>query len=501
MSTGVAGMFGVYELRGLLGRGGMGEVHRAYDTRRGREIALKLLSVDPGSDPTVAERFRREARTVVQLSDPNIVPVHDFGEIDGRLYIDMALIEGRDLGDVLEAGGPLAPDRAVHVLGQAARALDTAHRHGLVHRDVKPSNLLVLTDRDDFTYLVDFGIAHAVDGSNGGTSLTATGAFIGTMAYIAPEQLGDGPVDGRADVYALTCVLFEMLTGRRPFPADRAAALMSAHLHSAPPRVTALRPDLPREWDDVIARGMAKSPAARPPTAGALFGLARTVPRHRTAPTAVAPPPMPPTRVGPPGPTGSTARRAPVALILTAVLVAAALVVAAVVVLPTIGRDGGAERTTSSPPAATAGPPVVASPSSGSTTTFRAFRDPGWGYTLDVPEALAEQQGSGDTVRFTGSGTGTTLQVSARVRPAGEARSFLADALGEATAGGGRTTYSTSDATSFTGSGLDSSGRIFYFHAEMSDAALVTATWTYAVSDKALWDTAVTRTSTSLRFG
>jgi serine/threonine kinase PknH len=191
----MAEAFGPYRVGELLGRGGMGEVHRAYDTVHDRVVALKRLSATHNDDEDFRARFRRESRIAARLREPHVIPIHAYGEIDGRLYLDMRLVEGRDLAAVI-ADGPLDPARAVRLIAQVAGALDAAHADGLVHRDVKPSNILVTPD--DFVYLVDFGIARSV--LPAGTHLTASGAVIGTLDYLAPERFGDGLVDGRADV-------------------------------------------------------------------------------------------------------------------------------------------------------------------------------------------------------------------------------------------------------------------------------------------------------------
>ncbi|BBG01808.1 MULTISPECIES: serine/threonine-protein kinase [Pseudonocardia] len=294
----VGAEFGDFEIRGRLGAGGMGVVFRAYDRRHGGEVALKVLPAHLATDRVTVERFRREARSAFELRDPHVVPVHGYGEVDGRLYLSMRLIDGEDLARLLSRKAPLPPARAAGIVRQAAHALDAAHTAGMVHRDVKPANLLVVEGRDDFTYLVDFGIARAV-GPDPDTALTATGATVGTLGYLAPERLSNtlGPVDGRADVYSLACVLVEMLTGRQPFPGSEPATVLSAHLMTPPPRVTELRPELDPGWDDIVARGMAKVPDERYPTAGALAAavtrLAGTAPRTARAQTldAVAAPP------------------------------------------------------------------------------------------------------------------------------------------------------------------------------------------------------------------
>jgi len=263
MTATVSEHIGHYRLEGLLGRGGMGEVHRAYDTRRQRTVALKLLSPALAHDAGFRERFRREAHAVARLNSPHVVPIHDFGEIDGRLFLDMRLIEGRSL-DQLIADGPLDVPRAVAVVDQVAAALADAHDQGVVHRDVKPSNVLVTPD--GFAYLVDFGIARASDGDTG---LTATGATVGTLAYMAPERFAGGPPDARSDLYSLACVLVECLTGYRPFPGQSLPTLMRAHLDAPPPRPSIQRPGVPAALDDVIARAMSKDPHDRHPDARA----------------------------------------------------------------------------------------------------------------------------------------------------------------------------------------------------------------------------------------
>jgi serine/threonine protein kinase len=248
--------FGRYRLIVLLGRGGMGEVWRAHDTDTDRIVALKLLPQHLADDETFVQRFRREAHAAARLNSPHVVPIHYYGEIDGRLYVDMRLIKGRDLQAVL-ADGPLEPGRAVRIIEQVAEALHAAHEIGLVHRDVKPSNILL--DKNDFAYLIDFGIARAAED----TKLTSTGSMIGTLQYIAPERLGTGEVDARADIYALACVLYECLTGSPPFPGESAERLMIAHLSTPPPQPSTAQPEVPRQFDQVIATGMAKDPDQR----------------------------------------------------------------------------------------------------------------------------------------------------------------------------------------------------------------------------------------------
>jgi serine/threonine protein kinase len=260
--------FGQYRLLTLIGRGGMGEVWRAHDTNTDRVVALKVLPPHLADDEMFQKRFRREARVAAALYEPHVVPIHGYGEIDGHLYVDMRLIVGEDLETVLKRG-PLEPARAVGIIEQVAAALQAAHKEGLVHRDVKPSNILV-TDTD-FAYLIDFGIARTA----GSTGLTSTGSTIGTWAYMAPERFGMGEPDPRSDVYALACVLHQAMTGHRPFPGDSVEQQVAGHLSTPPPRPSSLNSRVPQAFDDVIANGMAKSVDQRYSTAGELAVTAR----------------------------------------------------------------------------------------------------------------------------------------------------------------------------------------------------------------------------------
>ena len=263
--------FGRYRLVEMLGQGGMGEVWRAYDTETKRIVAIKVLPAFLADDNEYVQRFRREAEAAAQLNSPHVIPIHHYGEIDGRLYVDMRLIEGSDLQTVLSQG-PLAPARAVRIIEGVALALHAAHQVGLLHRDVKPSNILL--DRDDFAYLIDFGIARKADE----TRLTKSGNTIGTFAYIAPERLdGSGEEDARVDIYSLACVLYETLTGEPPFAGDTTARLINAHLNTPPPRPSIALPDMPAKVDEVIATGMAKDPDQRYATTVELADAARRV--------------------------------------------------------------------------------------------------------------------------------------------------------------------------------------------------------------------------------
>ncbi|MBV9515815.1 MAG: protein kinase [Mycobacteriaceae bacterium] len=260
--------FGRYRLVELLGRGGMGEVWRAFDPDMNRVVALKVLPPNFADDKVFQERFRREARSAAGLDEPHVVPIYEFGEIEGRLYVTMRLIHGQDLQVLLE-GGPLQPARAVGIVEQIAFALDAAHGIGLVHRDVKPSNILVADH--DFAYLIDFGIARAA----GETGLTSAGSTVGTWAYMAPERFRTGVADASADTYALTCVLYQSLTGELPFPATSLEQIAVAHMMQPPPKPSLLRHEVPATMDEVIATGMAKEPDQRYSTTKQLAWAAR----------------------------------------------------------------------------------------------------------------------------------------------------------------------------------------------------------------------------------
>ena len=317
----VGTMFGPYHLKRLLGRGGMGEVYEAEHTVKEWTVAVKLMSDTFSNDPVFRERMKREARTAGRLQEPHVVPIHDYGEIDGQMFMEMRLIEGTDLDSVLKRFGPLTPPRAVAIISQIASALDAAHAAGVMHRDVKPPNILVT--RDDFAYLVDFGIASATTDEK----LTQLGTAVGTWKYMAPERFSNAEVTYRADIYALACVLYECLTGSPPYKSDSAGTLVTAHLNEPIPQPSITRPGIPRALDTVIARGMAKKPEDRYASAGDLAlaahdalsdpdqdHAANILRRSQEAtllgpetispgPTIAATPPPPPTpRATPPGP-------------------------------------------------------------------------------------------------------------------------------------------------------------------------------------------------------
>ncbi|MFJ9370281.1 serine/threonine-protein kinase [Nocardia sp. NPDC101769] len=261
--------FGKYYLRRLIGSGGMGRVFEALDTTKGRVVAVKVLPEQVADDPVYRARFRRESHIAALLQEPHVIPIHDYGEIDGLLYIDMRLVHGESLRNVVRTHGPLPPEQAVSVISQIAAGLDAAHHDGLVHRDVKPDNIL-LTD-DGFAYLADFGLAN----TNTDERLTQTGSAIGSFSYMAPERFRAGPAGPAVDVYALACVLHECLTGTRPYATDGGdAAVMRAHMFEPPPRTSSYAPGIPASIDAVVARGMAKSPDERYSSAGELAAAA-----------------------------------------------------------------------------------------------------------------------------------------------------------------------------------------------------------------------------------
>ncbi|OBJ82546.1 serine/threonine-protein kinase PknD [Mycobacterium asiaticum] len=275
----VGSQFGPYQLVRLIGRGGMGEVYEAEDTRKHRVVALKLISTQYSNNPVFRARMQREADTAGRLTEPHIVPIHDYGEIEGHFYVEMRLIDGVSLRSMLTQFGPLTPARAVAIVRQIAAALDAAHASGVTHRDVKPENILIAAN--DFAYLVDFGIARAAHDPN----LTQSGMAVGTYSYMAPERFTGDDVTYKADIYALACVLGECLTGAPPYRADSVERLIASHLMEPIPRPSVLRPGrVPEALDQVIAKGMAKNPNQRYMTAGDLAAAAHdalTTPEQR----------------------------------------------------------------------------------------------------------------------------------------------------------------------------------------------------------------------------
>jgi serine/threonine protein kinase len=268
--TRIPGEFGVgsqvasYRLDEILGRGGMAVVYRAFDTRLQRRVAMKILSPDLARDQEFRHRFIRESQAAAAVDHPNIIPIFEAGQFGSVLFIAMRFVEGRDVHSIIAQDGHLSVARTCSIVTQVAAALDAAHAHGLVHRDVKPANMLREpaegSGRADHVYLSDFGLSKR---SFASTGLTSKGHFLGTLNYIAPEQIEGKMVDGRADQYALACSAFEMLSGMPPFKRDETLAIMWAQISASPPAVTSMRPGLPGAVDPVLARALAKAPAER----------------------------------------------------------------------------------------------------------------------------------------------------------------------------------------------------------------------------------------------
>ncbi len=341
--------FAGHRVEAVIGRGGMGVVYRARNLALDRERALKVLAPALSRDERFRERFRRESRLAASIEHPNVIGVHQAGEEQGQLYISMRLVEGDDLRALVDAEGPLVPAAAVGIVSEIAAALDAAHDAGLIHRDVKPANVLVGSGADaGRVYLTDFGISRT---ARAGETVTATGEIVGTADFIAPEQIAGEPVDGRADIYALGAVLHFALTGHAPFPRENELATLFAHANAPRPRPSEVRPGLPPGLDAVVAKAMAVRPEDRYPTAGefsaALAGTLAGVTDEPTRPLAETP-----TR-----PLAEPATRGSRRLaIVAAVGGAVAAVVAVVVVLA--GGNGGAGSGSGDPAQPTASAPI-----------------------------------------------------------------------------------------------------------------------------------------------
>ncbi|MET9508687.1 serine/threonine-protein kinase [Streptomyces flavidovirens] len=260
LGTQIAG----YLVESEIGRGGMAVVYRARDLRLDRTVALKLLAPELARNDTFRRRFTHESRVAAAIDHPHIVPVFEAGETEGVLYIAMRFVAGQDLRHLLDRQGPLPIGTASRIATQVASALDAAHAHDLVHRDVKPGNILVAegtdSDHPEHVYLTDFGLTKK---SLSLTGFTTVGQFVGTLDYVAPEQISGRPVDGRCDVYSLACVVHETMAGTPPFQRDDDMALLWAHQFDPPPPLTGQRPDLPAAVDGVLAKALAKSPDDR----------------------------------------------------------------------------------------------------------------------------------------------------------------------------------------------------------------------------------------------
>jgi predicted Ser/Thr protein kinase len=290
---GVGETFGGYTIESLLGRGGMGTVYLATHERLGRSVALKVISPELTHDVDFRARFLRESQLAASLDHPSVIPIYDADEIDGILFLAMRYVRGASLQALLRQRGSLTTAETLRIAEQIGGALDAAHGAGLVHRDVKPANILVAAP-GEHAYLCDFGLAKRTSSEG----ITRTGSFLGTVDYCAPEQIEGRPLDGRADVYSLGCVLFHCLAGRPPYRRETEFLVLNAHLHDPPPALSTVRPDLPRSLDGVIVTAMAKYPDVRYATAGALAAaLGAVLAGHeaedatRVAPTPSAPAP------------------------------------------------------------------------------------------------------------------------------------------------------------------------------------------------------------------
>jgi serine/threonine-protein kinase len=261
-----------YRIEERIGRGGMGLVYRAEHLNLRRRAAIKIIAPELAEASGFRERFNREARIAAALQHPNIVTVYDAGEEDGLLYLAMQYIEGSDLAAVLRSQGRLRPYRAIDVCRQVAAALDAAHSQGLIHRDVKPANVMI---EGRTAFLTDFGLTKRIEGTR--TQLTKAGDVVGTIHYVAPEQIEGARVDARTDIYSLGCLLYHCLSGELPFARDTDVAVIYAHLSEDPPRLTSVRPELPGGLDAVVAKALEKAPERRFQSCADLMSAARAV--------------------------------------------------------------------------------------------------------------------------------------------------------------------------------------------------------------------------------
>lgn len=351
----VDGYLGRYRLDELLGSGGSAQVWRAHDTATGHTVALKVLAPVLTGDPEYRRRFEREARAASLLHGPHVVAVRAYGELEGRLYIESEFVDGLDVEALLEWEGPLEPAAAVRLIGQVAVALDEAHAAGLVHRDVKPQNIIVAPD--DTAYLIDFGAAL----EDGQAAVTRTGMLVGTPAYMAPERYS-GISAPRSDIYSLACVLYECLTGRRPFRSGNPAQLMRAQLESTAPPPSTLAPGVSAALDRVIARAMAKDPAERYSSAGefaaAAAGAAMESPvLDRTAVLAIGSATVSADPAADPETTADQCKPTVAAIVAVAIAVVA---LAGSVIMLIIGAAWFAGHTASAPPATAVTPSTTA---------------------------------------------------------------------------------------------------------------------------------------------
>jgi serine/threonine protein kinase len=347
--------FAGYRIRERLGRGGMGVIYLAMEPGLERPVALKLIAPEAAADDVFAKRFAEESRIAASIEHPNVVPIYAAGEEGGVAWIAMRFFAGSDLQLRIARAGRLEPALAVDLEAQLGNGLDSIHAAGLVHRDVKPANVLLSGDPgSEHAYITDFGVARNLATRSG---LTQTGRFVGTLDYVAPEQISGDPIDARVDVYALGCLLFKLLTGEVPFPREGEAARLYAHLHDPPPAPSLYEPSVPPALDDVVARAMAKSPEDRYPSAGdlgraaqaALGGTAVTTPERTVATGAAATRETPQPETSSPGPREvetakleeSSDERSRRPLLIGAGIMALVLVAAVVVLIVSGGGNGG----------------------------------------------------------------------------------------------------------------------------------------------------------------
>ena len=433
---------GKYVLEQQIGHGGMAVVFRARDDQLGRLVALKIMAPSVASDPEFRERFVRESRAAAAVDDAHIIPLFEAGESAGVLFIAMRYVAGGDVRSLLAREGPLSVDRAAAILVSVASALDAAHTAGLVHRDVKPGNMLmdVREGRPDHVYLADFGLTKATAGA---LTLTSTGRFLGTADYCAPEQIGGQRVDGRADQYSLACAAVEMLTGRPPFPLEHVMAVLNAHISQPPPPLSARRHGLPAELDAVLGRALAKSPSDRYRTCGdftAAFQRAAGLGRYeapvaagasrprieaeaasvgaggpasvRAAPAATRPLALPRAKEPPSQSDVAQGRRRGRRLVIaTTAAVAAAAAVVAFLTLAHPGRTPGA-------PAGGTGHTAAGRVVSAS--RWYTYDDPS-GFAIGLPTGWAVAATTPDEVQFTGTPSGFVLVVAWSTHPQADA--------------------------------------------------------------------------------
>jgi len=446
---------GKYVLEQQIGQGGMAVVFRARDGQLGRPVALKIMAPSVASDAAFRRRFVRESKAAAAVDDPHIIPVFEAGESAGALFIAMRYVAGGDVRSLVAREGPLSVDRAAAILVSVASALDAAHAAGLVHRDVKPGNMLIDVRRGrlDHVYLADFGLTKATSGAitdsgptkdtSGTDTLTGAGRFLGTADYAAPEQIRGQRVDGRADQYALACAVVEMLTGQTPFPLEKAMAVLTAHLYEPPPPLSDRRDGLPVELDTVLGRALAKSPSDRYESCGdfaAAFQHAVGIGRHEARvasgashrrtegePAGVTPggardvqavhaatrPFALPGDIEQPGRIDVVRRRRRRGRLVIAaaatVAVAAAVVAFLVLVQPRRAPNVHAAGT-SHPPAGRA----VSAP------RWQRYDDPGR-FTIRLPPGWAVASTTADEVQFTGTAPGFVLEVAWTTHPKADA--------------------------------------------------------------------------------